>query len=69
MRSIVRVNWYHVYYKGSGVYEAIAEDEAEVRRMAADAGEDLEGMEIVLYKENVCDFGGLPKKKRFLRDY
>lgn len=58
-----------MYYKGSAVFEAVAENEAEVRRMAEDAGEDLTGMEIELTTENFSDFFGRPMDKKFQKDY
>lgn len=69
MRSIVRVNEYIIYYKNSAVYHVVAESETEVRQMAAEAGEDLDGLEIDMTKSDVRDFFGLPLEKRFKRDY
>lgn len=49
------MNTYNVEEKGCVFFHAIAESEEQVRELAAQAGYDIEGMDIELERMNVRD--------------
>ena len=49
------MNTYNVEEKGCVLFHAIAESEEQVRELAAQAGYDIEGMDIELERMNVRD--------------
>lgn len=49
------MNTYNIEEKGCVFFHAIAESEEQVRELAAQAGYDIEGMDIELERMNVRD--------------
>ena len=59
----MKTNSYTIYdenHSSTILYYAVAENEDQVRELAAEAGLDLEGLEIELDRENVRDQLGRP---------